>query len=948
MFQDSKGLLYIATYGGFSVYDGSRFTNYTSNDGLSSDMINDFIEMGDDSIWIIPNTSKIHCLTKGKIKDVVITTTDGLAPGIDKIIKCSDGYYYAAASEGLFRLEKNHFFKIELTDDSGRNVTGFFSTILEIKNKLFITTDPNMQPLAGPGRIIVYDLQKHKTAVSESIFAYHVAASPKGEIFVSTISGLRKLDESALDKNQVRLVDMPAIYRDAEKMAISCDYFDRQQNLWIGSFKGVERIDSLGEVKTFTRENGLLVNNQVAVFQDKENTMWFVNEQTGISKLTNQNLEFYSQIRPEFFTQEIYTDDKTDSVWFLDLTTNKLLLQIGKSSKDFQLNPNLFIPPPRFFLSQKNKYYVADLFNVYEFNIADSKIRSFRKIYADTNLNTNLGLSCLASDGFGDLIACNDKIIVILRNHKIITYPLGYFADEVSITADKHLWVITRTNKLFEFSIHPENTANYLQLLHIYDKELPVMNPRSIAADKDGNVWIGSRVNGLFCLFFKDDSLKSWKRVTASEGLSDNFISYLYLDKNNRAWACSPGGLDKVELKDGKITVENITIGNNQYQRVSKIVESKDGVYWALSGTGIIKITPAITPSVNFQPKIIFREIKEGINRIDQAAGSNSFSYQENNISFFVASPSFIDEKQIRFSYLLEGTSNSNWSDPSSQGIINFVNLSPGKYLLRAKATFVNHHYPDSEISYSFIVRPPWWQTYWFRLLLSLLFAIIIWLIIRSYYKRKLYQQRISMEKQQAVERERTRIAADMHDDLGAGLSTIRFLSEKVKRNSFSEVTRDDIEKMQTTSNELIDKMNEIIWTMNEKNDSLENLVFYTRSYAMDYCVENNLDCTFNLPEDIPSVPLTGEIRRNIFLTIKESLHNVVKHAFAKKVEITMNTSKNLDISIRDDGKGIFKKTNEEAGNGLRNMQKRIESIGGTMTIQNENGVTVNLHIPLA
>ena len=205
----------------------------------------------------------------------------------------------------------------------------------------------------------------------------------------------------------------------------------------------------------------------------------------------------------------------------------------------------------------------------------------------------------------------------------------------------------------------------------------------------------------------------------------------------------------------------------------------------------------------------------------------------------------------------------------------------------------------------------------------------------------------MSLEKQQAVEKERTRIAADMHDDLGAGLSTIRFLSEKVKRNSFSEVTRDDIEKMQFTSNELIDKMNEIIWAMNEKNDSLEDLIFYTRSYAMEYCGENNLECGFHLPENIPAYPLSGEIRRNIFLTVKESLHNVVKHASAKKVEITMTTLKSLDITIQDNGRGLNKKDNGETGNGLRNMQKRIESIGGTLMIQNENGVTVSLHVPL-
>src|SRR4030095_255426 len=137
----------------------------------------------------------------------------------------------------------------------------------------------------------------------------------------------------------------------------------------------------------------------------------------------------------------------------------------------------------------------------------------------------------------------------------------------------------------------------------------------------------------------------------------------------------------------------------------------------------------------------------------------------------------------------------------------------------------------------------PWWQSWWLRIGVLLLLGLIVTLLIRSYYKRKLEKQKMEFEKQKAVELERTRIATDMHDDLGAGLSSIRFLSEKVKRNSFSDVTKDDIDKMQFHSNELLEKMNEIIWAMNERNDSLEDLLFYTRYYIQEYCEEHNLNC---------------------------------------------------------------------------------------------------------
>jgi signal transduction histidine kinase len=167
-----------------------------------------------------------------------------------------------------------------------------------------------------------------------------------------------------------------------------------------------------------------------------------------------------------------------------------------------------------------------------------------------------------------------------------------------------------------------------------------------------------------------------------------------------------------------------------------------------------------------------------------------------------------------------------------------------------------------------------------------------------------------------------------------------------VKRNSFSDVTRKDAGKIVDNSNDLVQKMNEIIWAMNEKNDTLEDLLFYTRSYAVEYCEENGLQCEINIPEIIPPLFVSGEIRRNFFLTVKESLHNIVKHADAKKVKINFSVGKKLTAFIRDDGKGFIVNNNSD-GNGLKNMKKRIESVGGYFEMLNEKGVVIKMTVPL-
>ena len=188
-----------------------------------------------------------------------------------------------------------------------------------------------------------------------------------------------------------------------------------------------------------------------------------------------------------------------------------------------------------------------------------------------------------------------------------------------------------------------------------------------------------------------------------------------------------------------------------------------------------------------------------------------------------------------------------------------------------------------------------------------------------------------------------------MHDDMGAGLSSIRFLSEKIKQSDTYESATNDIGKIVNISGELVENMNEIIWAMNEKNDTLEDLLFYTRSFAKEYCEENNIACQDDFPEAIPSQFVSGEVRRNIFLTVKESLHNIVKHATATQVQLIVRLNKELTVIIQDNGTGFSPGNVDQhtGGNGLRNMQRRIESIGGRFILLNEEGVTIKMEVPI-
>jgi signal transduction histidine kinase len=206
------------------------------------------------------------------------------------------------------------------------------------------------------------------------------------------------------------------------------------------------------------------------------------------------------------------------------------------------------------------------------------------------------------------------------------------------------------------------------------------------------------------------------------------------------------------------------------------------------------------------------------------------------------------------------------------------------------------------------------------------------------------YEKEIAVYKAQQEERER--ISADMHDELGSGMTAIRLMSE-IARNKMKENTPVEIEKISASADDVLNNMNAIIWSMNSGNDSLDNLISYIRSYSLEYFDSTPVGCKVNTPETIPGKELAGDIRRNVFLCVKESLNNVLKHAKATLVIITIEAGNSLKIEISDNGTGIDMQNIRQFGNGLKNIARRMESIGGTFKIENMNGTITTLEFPL-
>jgi signal transduction histidine kinase len=204
------------------------------------------------------------------------------------------------------------------------------------------------------------------------------------------------------------------------------------------------------------------------------------------------------------------------------------------------------------------------------------------------------------------------------------------------------------------------------------------------------------------------------------------------------------------------------------------------------------------------------------------------------------------------------------------------------------------------------------------------------------------------LQRKMELEKERTRIATDMHDDLGAGLSRIKFLSETIGiKKQKQEPIEEDISSIRQYSHEMIDKMGEIVWALNEKNDSLMDLLAYTRAYAVEYLSQHGIKCLVTMPDSFPVLVVSGEFRRSIYLCVKEVLHNVVKHAQASQVTLHIGVGRNLELTITDNGTGFDPAKTRAYSNGMVNIKKRMSDIHGNVNIEINKGTKVNLSVPL-
>ncbi|NOS70558.1 MAG: hypothetical protein HOP33_11580 [Verrucomicrobia bacterium] len=306
--------------------------------------------------------------------------------------------------------------------------------------------------------------------------------------------------------------------------------------------------------------------------------------------------------------------------------------------------------------------------------------------------------------------------------------------------------------------------------------------------------------------------------------------------------------------------------------------------------------------------------------------------------------------EQARFRYRLEPHEN-NWTEPRSMREVTYPKLPYGRYHFQVTACNEDGVWNPTPATLSIVVEPPFWRTWWFQ---TIGILMILGATIGTVYfisTQRLQRQLADLRQREALEKERARIARDLHDQLGANLTQVSLLGELVGEDKdLPQEVELHAKQICNTARETSVALDEIVWSANPGNDTLEGLVNYACKYAQDYLRVAGLRYRLDVPPQLPATNLPPDLRHNVFLAFKESINNVVKHAKATEVIIRLQLDGNrFTFEIQDNGRGPAEAQSKTGRNGLRNMHKRMEDVGGSFAFEPapEKGTRVRLTAPI-
>lgn len=986
--QDSRGFIWFCTPEGLSRFDGYEFKNYPKEYGLPDRYVNDFLETRGGKIWVGTADGMALFNPKGQPADSTLNAAEPMFTSfklpietqwgkyITKLFEDSGGTVWIGSNHGLFALnEENGETKI-------RQINLGTSPFGELHYVLAIFEDPEKNLWIGTNNLLFRrkpdgGLEKFgkengfpEGEVNDSATKYpfqSVGQDANGRFWVGTAFGLTRLVKNP----QVGQNIVERIYTKKDGLAdqrATHLFLSRDKKFWAVTPLGIAEYQPDKDLfRSYTEDNGLIENGTVNILtEDAEGNFW-VGENGGAVKIARSGfttfgetdgLTYLSASIYENRAGEIYSisdhlaESKDAPIFRFDSGRFKgVKIKVLEKLKNWGWGTHKTA-----FQDREGEWWFPTGEGLYRFpkveKIEDLADLQPRRVYTKKDGLTNDEIFRLFEDSHGDIwissmydqpsISRWSRATDTIENFpfdddKDYGTPMSYAED-----ASGNIWMGSYRGRLFRYRDG--------KFWRFYEKDgLPPGFLKMLYVDGKGRLWGATGQGGVFRIDDTNAEVPRFKTITTADGLSSNAVSAVTEDLQGRMYFATGRGVDRYEPETGKIkhftTADGL--GSNHFTDSRR---DREGNLWFATSNGISRLEPKPEPPAS-APSIYISSLRVGdedfpTSELGETEISNlELSPGSNRIEITFVSPNFSGSTNLRYQYKLEGADN-DWREVAKQRTVNFASLSAGNYRFLVRAVNSDGAATENPARVSFTVLRPFWQRWWFLLLAALIISAIVYAI---------YRYRVAQIIK--LERVRTRIATDLHDDIGSSLSQIAILSEVVRQKVGDNGASEPLSMIANTSREMVDSMSDIVWAINPQKDHLSDLIQRMRRFAEDLLDAKDIDYRFVAPEKAKDVVLSADIRREVYLIFKECVNNLVKHSGAAEAGIRIKAEDgNLLIEVTDNGRGFDQErllhdsfVPGMGGNGLTNMEKRAAALGGKFEIDSEpgGGTRVRLEVPL-
>ena len=979
IYQDHYGIIWIGTEDGLNRYDGYQFKSFTHNPldstSLSHSWIWDIKEDKDGNLWIatwqglnrydrnrnrfsryLCEREKGNAINGERPATICFDSTGTLWVGT-----WGNGLKYYQAREDRFICPENihlpsNFIRRLYTDHSGTLWIGTWNGLA------------SMNPLnKNNPKITVYQNRINDKNSISSNRIFSIFEDKNGKLWVGTFGGGFNLFLSETHSFKRFQPDSNAPHSISGDK-VSFLFEDSKERFWVGTISdGLNLFDKKsGKFRQFHNQidNPTTLNSDklYCILQDRSGMLWIGGE--GLNLLSHKPNRFalfrHNAHNPNSLSHNkvwSFCEDEQDNIWIG--TDGGGLNRYDRRKKRFTIYKNnpknrnsLANNDIRALIYHNHKIWIGT--NGGGLNIFNTVDKSFTQIVDNPEIPQTKGINYIVALAFDNknhlwigtyengLIVYDYEQQIFKRftaNPEKENALTGNYISALFCDSKGTMWIGGWGGGLCRFN---EKENNFTRFLHGQD------NPKSLISNIVHSIyetvnsgkrvlWVGT--NSGLSYMDPTDSTNEFHHISIKDVLTNNVIYGILDDCDGNLWLSGNQGIYR--FNPFKMTAKRFTyhdgLQSNEFS-AGAYLKCKNGLFLFGGVNGFNSFIPKDIKESRYMPPVILTSFKildkpwQGdIPLID--ISSIKLSYKQNFFSFEFSALDFNEPQANRYKYKMEGF-DQNWIESGTRHYASYTNLDAGSYTLKICGSNSDGIWSDHKISLGIIITPPYWATWWFRLLVIAAIFFLFYLFHKIRVARLL-----------EIERLRVQIASDLHDDIGSALTKIAINSEIIQSTKNSGKISAAARSIGQVSRAVITTMSDIIWSIDARNDTVGDLLDRMKDLIVDmfYAAEIQHHFTFSGLE--PERKIAIQLRQNLFLIFKETINNIVRHSQADEVSIELtNSGGRFIMTISDNGKG-FDLQNSGTGNGIKNIKMRAERIGAQIEIINNNGATIILRM---